>query len=178
MLRKTLLPAVAAIVAIVVLTGAIGAALPRAHVATIEARLAQPPSRVFEAIADVAASTGWRSGLHQVEILSGADTPLRWRETSDFGTLTMVVEESDPPARLVTRIDDPDQPFGGSWIYELAPADDGTILRITERGEVYNPYFRFMSRFVFGHYRTLETYARDLARHLGSSAEPVRISAG
>ncbi len=29
-----------------------------------------------------------------------------------------------------------------------------TSLRVTERGEVYNPGFRFLSRFVFGHHRS------------------------
>ncbi len=29
---------------------------------------------------------------------------------------------------------------------------------ITERGSVYNPIFRFMSRFIFGHTATVEAY--------------------
>lgn len=156
------------------LVGATGMLLPQEHVASIEINLDQAPDRVFATIADVARSPEWRPDLQRVEILSPAGEPLRWRETTDLGTITMAVEELQPPNRFVARIDDPDQPFGGRWIYTLAPSGSGTRLTITERGEVYNPLFRFMARFVFGHYRTLESYARNLAQHLGSAAEPVR----
>ena len=44
------------------------------------------------------------------------------------------------------------------WTYEIAPAPNGTTLTITEDGEVYNPIFRFMSRFVFGHEATMASY--------------------
>jgi len=33
---------------------------------------------------------------------------------------------------------------------------------ITEDGEVYNPFFRFMSRFVFGHAATLDEFVKNL----------------
>lgn len=54
--------------------------------------------------------------------------------------------------------------FGGSWTYELTPVADGTRLRITENGEVYNPLFRFLSRFVFGHYASIDKFMADLER--------------
>ena len=57
------------------------------------------------------------------------------------------------------RIEDTNLPFGGSWTYELAPVGDSeTTLRITEDGEVYNPIFRFVSRFVMGHDATIRQY--------------------
>ena len=37
---------------------------------------------------------------------------------------------------------------------------------ITENGEVYNPLFRFMSRFVFGHTATIDKYLEDLGQVL------------
>jgi hypothetical protein len=57
----------------------------------------------------------------------------------------------------VWRIADPDQPFGGTWAFELASEGAGTRVTITENGEVYNPIFRFMSRFVFSETSTLES---------------------
>ena len=60
------------------------------------------------------------------------------------------------------RIADPDLPFGGTWTYELKPDGGGTQLVITERGEVYNPIFRFMSRFVFSHTATMERFVASL----------------
>jgi hypothetical protein len=66
----------------------------------------------------------------------------------------------------VNRIADPKLPFGGSWTYEVSAAGSGTELNITENGEVYNPLFRFVSRFIMGHTATIEKYQRDLAARL------------
>jgi hypothetical protein len=46
------------------------------------------------------------------------------------------------------------------------------MLRITEQGEVYNPVFRFVSRFVIGQNRTIETYLRDLGT---ATAQEIKI---
>jgi hypothetical protein len=74
---------------------------------------------------------------------------------------------------MVTRIADQGLPFGGRWTYELAPSNAGTRVVITEDGEIYNPIFRFMARFVFGYAGTLETYLSQLqARMGGAKAEP------
>ena len=84
----------------------------------------------------------------------------RWKEASKSGPpITFVVDRSTPDRLLVGRIADPTLPFGGSWTYELTPAESGTTtLRITEDGEVYNPIFRFVSRFVMGHDATIKQY--------------------
>jgi hypothetical protein len=46
----------------------------------------------------------------------------------------------------------------------------GTELTITENGEVYNPLFRFVSRFIMGHAATIEKYQRDVAAHFKNYA--------
>ena len=43
------------------------------------------------------------------------------------------------------------------------------MVTIVERGEVSNPVFRFVSRFVMGHARTIEDYLNDLARKFAVS---------
>ena len=50
----------------------------------------------------------------------------------------------------------------------IAPEPNGTTLTITEDGEVYNPIFRFMSRFVFGHEATMATYLSAAQKKLGA----------
>jgi hypothetical protein len=72
----------------------------------------------------------------------------------------------------VSQIADKNSPFGGAWIFELSPTSDGTRLNITERGEIYNPVFRFMSRFVFGYTRTLDTYLGNVAHRFGENTIP------
>ena len=75
-----------------------------------------------------------------------------------------------PPRALVTRIADPKLPFGGTWTYEISSqADGGSLLRITEDGEIYNPIFRFASRFVLGYSRTQEQYLQALGARFGES---------
>jgi hypothetical protein len=76
--------------------------------------------------------------------------------------IAFAAEEMVPNHRLVTRIVDRGLPFGGSWTYELEPSGDGTRITITENGEVYNPVFRFVSRFVMGHTATIDTYLSSL----------------
>jgi uncharacterized protein YndB with AHSA1/START domain len=153
-----------ALVALVLLTVAVGYTLPIGHVATREAWLPMPPDRVFTALREVEKFPAWRSGVQAVEVL--ATTPaLRWRERGD-DDLTFEMETAEPPRRMVTRIADRSLPFGGAWTYELTGERGGTRLVITETGEVYNPLFRVMSRFVFGHTATLDTYLADLQRYL------------
>ena len=66
---------------------------------------------------------------------------------------------------MTSRIADAKLPFGGSWTYEIAPGvtRDLTTLRITENGEVYNPVFRFVSKFVMGHSATIDKYLAAVA---------------
>jgi len=163
------------IVGLIALVFGVGAALPVAHTATVRAHIDAPPESVYARIADVSAGLAWREGMQQVEVLSLPGEPLRWRETGGFGSIVMLREDADPPSRLSARIDDPGQPFGGRWVYRLDRDGAGTRLSITEEGEVYNPLFRFMARYVFGHYRTLETYIGALGRSFGSEVAIERV---
>jgi hypothetical protein len=70
--------------------------------------------------------------------------------------------DSTPPSRFVTGIIRKDLPFGGTWTYEFVPQGKGTTLTITERGEVYNPFFRFVSRFIVGQEGSIDGYLAAL----------------
>jgi uncharacterized protein YndB with AHSA1/START domain len=143
---------VGSIVAIVVLIAAIGWSLPVRHRASVARTYQASAASLFALITDVAAFPTWRSDVKSVETLPDENGHRRWRETTKNGPpLTFVVEQAVPDRLLVGRIADTNLPFGGSWTYELTPNGSGTTtLRITEDGEVYNPIFRFVSRFVVG----------------------------
>jgi ribosome-associated toxin RatA of RatAB toxin-antitoxin module len=145
----------------------VGLMLPRDHVETRSARLPADPDAIFAAIADVGAYAAWRTSLSAVEVLPPVDGRARWVEVSGGDRVAMEQVERQPPRRLVTRIADPDLPFGGTWTFELAPEEGGTRLTITERGEIRNPIFRVVSRFVFGYGATMETFLDELRAHLG-----------
>lgn len=143
----------------------VGYLLPVAHVASAEARFARQPGEVFATIADVTRYPEWRPDVSRVELL--ADAPrTRWKESGGNGEITFEVEDATPPGWLRARIADRTLPFGGSWTYEVTPSGSGTLVRITEHGEVYNPVFRALSRFVFGHTATMEQFLRNLERKL------------
>jgi uncharacterized protein YndB with AHSA1/START domain len=144
----------------------IGWALPKHHHVTMERVYRATPMDVFALIRDVGAYPSWRSGLTHVEVLPDERGRLRWREmTKGGGPITYVLEESVPERKLVSRIADTNLPFGGAWTYELTSVGtDAVELSITEDGDVYNPIFRFVSRFVMGHTATIERYLDDVEK--------------
>ena len=162
MIVRILLYVAGGLILIVILVVMIGYALPQNHVATVEATLPLPPARVFQRIADPAHYPEWRTDISRVEVL--AAQPLKWREYGSDDPITYEVVDSRQNERHVVRIADPDLPFGGTWTYDLKADGDGTRLVITERGEVYNPIFRFMSRFVFSQTATMERVVGALKR--------------
>jgi uncharacterized protein YndB with AHSA1/START domain len=137
--------------------------LPVQHQVSREATYAESPESIFASLVHVEAFPSWRSGIRRVETLPAVEGRRSYREVGKDGTLTYVIDEELPPRRLVSRIADRDLPFGGRWIYELTPSGAGTTLRVTEEGEVYNPLYRFVSRFVLGHDTTINQFLKDLA---------------
>src|SRR5581483_5588477 len=115
----------------------VGSLLPKAHQASGEATVRAKPDAVFAILVDVPAAPTWRTGVKRAETLSPRDGKTVFKEWGDNGEVTYLVEESSPPTRLVTRVVD-QTAFGGTWTYELWPDGEGTRIRITERGEVYN----------------------------------------
>jgi hypothetical protein len=170
---RWILLAVAALAAIVAVVVIVGALLPQGHIAARRVRLSAPPDRVFAIISDVGGTASWRKDITRVDMLPPEEGKTMFREQRGGDAITYRVEAVDPPRRMHVRIADTGLPFGGTWTYELAPhSSGGTELTITERGEVYNPVFRFMSRFVFSHTATIDGYLRALGEKLGE-AQPI-----
>jgi len=152
---------------LLILVTVIGWLLPKDHVATRIGRYRQPPEAIWNAITDVDAMPSWREGLKSVKHLPDRNGLPAHVEVTNSGTIPYETVEMTPPQKLVTRIADPKLPFGGTWTFELAPVSDGATLRITERGYVTNPFFRFMSRTIFSQTATMESYLKSLANKFG-----------
>jgi hypothetical protein len=170
---KLLLFVVGLLVLSLLLVVVVGYTLPVQHVAARSIGLRQKPEDVFALISDFKDEPVWRSDVQQVEMLPQREGQIRFREKSANGTITMVVVDSIPPRRMVTEIDGKSLPFGGRWIFEILPNVDGCRLNITERGEVYNPVFRFMSRYVIGYTGTMDGYLKSVGRKFGERVAPV-----
>ena len=163
-MKRTVLIALSIVAAVAAVIAGVGATLPREHTASGQVTLPAAPDRVFAVISDVRRYPDWRSNVSRVEVLS--DLPLRWREYDGSDAITFEVVQSAPPLAWRVRIADPSLPFGGTWTYAIVPEGTGTRLEIIENGEVYNPVFRFLSRFVIGHRTTIDACLDDLGRHL------------
>ena len=131
-----------ALAALVLALFGYGKTLPVAHVASRSKRIPARPTIVWGLINDPVATKGWAGD-----------------------TKTEVVEQ-DEPRLLVTKIVG-ESAYGGTWTFEIAPeGHDASTVTITERGEVYNPAFRVLSRYVFGQTRSIESYLVKLERAL------------
>jgi uncharacterized protein YndB with AHSA1/START domain len=163
---KWILWSLFALLSVAALVTAIGWLLPVRHEASLSADVSGPPERVFPIVADVARYADWLEGVNRIDILHSSSEPRRFREHTTDGPIVMEVVESRPPSRFVTRIADSSQPFGGTWTFDIVPRESGSRVTITERGEIYNPIFRFMARFVFGYTTTMQTFMTSLQRKL------------
>ena len=154
--------AVAALALMVAIVVIIGALLPKAHSASRTARIALPPEALYTVLSDVGQYAAWRKDVKSLERLPDRDGRPAWVEDVGGMKIPMYFERMEPPSLLVARIADPKLAFGGTWTYRIAPAAGGSDLTITEDGEVYNVFFRFMSRFVFGHHATMDGFIKHL----------------
>jgi uncharacterized protein YndB with AHSA1/START domain len=168
-LMKWVLIVGGSLLGVVLLITLIGLLLPKSHTASVAKHYEAPPAAVWSLITQRDRFASWRSDLRSVEQLPATDGNVRWKEQTKYDAVTMEVTEAVPEQRLVTRIADEGLPFGGTWTFELGKDGAGTLLTITERGEVYNPIFRFVSRFVMGHTATMEKFHADAARALQKS---------
>ena len=173
---KRLLIGVGAIVVLVGLAAVIGAFLPRNHVASSSIRLNQPPDSVWAVIRDFGALPSWWKDVKQSVRQPDQGGLERWDQQTGMGPMSLEITESQPPTRLVTRIvSPPGAAFGGTWTYEIAPADGGSHLTITEVGWVANPLFRFLAHTIFGVHGTIDGYLKGLGTRFGETVEPEHV---
>jgi Polyketide cyclase / dehydrase and lipid transport len=157
-----------ALALVAILIAVIGSRLPTKHQVSRTLRLSLPPDLLYSLLADVDRYQTWRPGVTALNRLVDRDGLPAWVETVGSNRVPLAFERMERPSLLVTRISDPTLPFGGTWTYRISPVADGSELTIVEDGEVYNPLFRFMARFVFGHTATIDTFLGDLRAKAGA----------
>jgi uncharacterized protein YndB with AHSA1/START domain len=154
----------------------VGMLLPRAHVATSTIELAKPPAEVWAVVRDLGQVPSFWPEVKTSVRQPDRDGREVWLQTMRNGfALPLVINEDQPPSRLVTRIAiEGKAPFGGTWIYEITGAGNGSRVSVTEDGFVDNPFFRVVSR-MMGHLSTLDSYLRALGKRLGETVEPAHV---
>ena len=168
---KIVLIVLGALVLLIVVVVGIGYMLPKQHVASRAASFRATPEKLF---ALIAGAQNWRSDVVKSETVPGEGGGTFQHETTRNGeTVTYEVLDSHPPTSVKRRIATKGLPYSGTWTYSLQASGGLTTVRITENGEVYNPVFRFMSRFVFGQTATIDAYLRALGKATG---EDIKIT--
>lgn len=170
---KWVLIVLVGLVGLVALTALIGAFVPREHRATSTITLHQPADSIWPVMRDLGSVPTWWPDLTTSEQVPNQEGLEIWRQKMSGFDVPLIVMTTEPPRRLVTRIDaEPGAAFGGMWTYELLPDSAGTQVSVTEAGWIGNPIFRFLSRFVFGYYGTLDSYLEALGKRFGEDVQP------
>lgn len=164
--------AVVAVLALAVgVVALIGSRLPKTHVASRSIVLHRSQQEVYALVRDFASAPKWRADVKHVEVETRAGGPVHFREDGTNDTVNYELVRDVPNELLVTKILDTDLGYSGQWTYTFAAENSGTRVTIREDGEVSNVLFRFMSRYVFGHTATIDSYLKALAKHFGEDPE-------
>ena len=166
---RFLLVGVVSVVLLVLAVVGIGLLLPKRHTASRSASYRATPEQLFSLIVG---AQNWRPEVLRCEAVPTADGRELVRETTRGGeTITYELLNRIPPTSVKRSIATENLPYSGTWTYSLETSGGTTNVRITEEGEVHNPVFRFMSRFVLGHTRTMDAYLRALGKATGQEVE-------
>jgi hypothetical protein len=162
---KILLIAVASVVLLVLAVLAIGSLLPKRHVVSRSASYRATPELLYSLIAG---PQNWRPDVLRCEPLPNiGGRELVSETTRDNQTISYELLDRVPEKSMKRRIATENLPYSGTWTFLLEPLGETTAVRITEDGQVYNPVFRFMSRFVLGHTQAMDAYLRALGKATG-----------
>jgi hypothetical protein len=166
---KIVLIIIGVLVVLVLCIVVIGSLLPKRHVASRSAVFNASPERLF---ALIAGSQQWRSDVKSCELLTKERKQFQ-RETSNHNeTILYELQNIHPPLSIERRIATENLPYAGTWSFTLTPENAGTRVRITEDGEVYNPIFRFVSKFILGQTATQDAYLKAMGKATDEEVRP------
>jgi hypothetical protein len=166
---RILLIAAASVLLLVISVVVTGLLLPKRHVASRSASYRATPEKLF---ALITGPQDWCPDVLHCEAVPDPNGRELMRETTRGGEIvTYELLDRVPTRSLKRRIATENLPYSGTWTYSLQPNGETTVVRITEDGQVYNPVFRFISRFVLGHTRTMDAYLRALGKATGQEVE-------
>jgi hypothetical protein len=173
---KLALRVLAALLIVLAVITIYGATLPLRHHAASMVRLQQTPEAIWGVISDFPGLQSWRTGVTGIERLPDRNGHAVWMVRGEAGSMPLEVLEAEPPRWLKAVIGpDAELSFGGSWSWQVSPADDATVVTIIEEGEIYNPLLRGLAKIWFGYHDTLDGYLIDLGRKFGEPVAPQPI---
>ena len=153
-----------------------GMFLPRGHTVTSSVVLAQPIDSVWSVVSDLTSYPSWWRDVKSMERVEDGVGEVSWLQRDAQGQeLPIEIVASDPPIQLVTRIANDKLPFGGTWTYSLESVSSGCRVTLTEDGEIFNPVFRVVARYIVGYHGTIDRYLIALGARFDETAVPMHV---
>src|ERR1041385_1263241 len=146
------------LIALMVIMMLLGRMLPVKHTASQSKLFISSCNEVWNVVTDV---THWKSWLSDLKDLSITNDSTFVADGVEYA-----ISNSVPGVSFTTTIITKDLPYGGMWHYVFEKEGEGCRLTVTEIGEVYNPMFRFMSKYIFGHDGSLRKFMEVLSKHI------------
>lgn len=148
----------------------IGMLLPKRHVVSMSATYSKSPEQLS---ALITGPQSWRPDVASESSETNSAGELLSLETDRRGrTIRYQVSVIQPSREFRRRITNRDLPYAGTWRYVLQPIGAKTKVTVTEEGEVYNPAFRFIARFVMGYNKSIREYLIALGQASGEEVQP------
>jgi ribosome-associated toxin RatA of RatAB toxin-antitoxin module len=140
-----------------------GLFLPKSHKITKTLFLKYDPENIWVYITNVEHYPKWRPSVKKVEVVSTNPAGLTsWQEFYRFNRHTMFqVTEANPYTDLIIKTADKESYYYNKWSINIKEAENGSLLTITEEGEISNPLFRSIAK-LKGVDQPLTEYINDL----------------
>lgn len=173
----TLLALVATPVLTVLLLAGLGLLLPAQQGATLSRAFRTPPEVVWQFLTDLDSQPTWRRNLTRVERLPDQGGRPAWLEYKGGQAEAVRLTEVQPNRRLVTeQVALEEGRPGGAWIWELKPAEGGSLVTLTREVLVDAPLARAIGFIFQAPRREAERSLNDLAQRV-ERAERLRAAA-
>ena len=159
------------LVGLVLIVLVIGTVLPRSQLGARTLILRQPPQAVWQVLTDFPGKPSWQPGVERFERIADRNGHEVWMEVHKSGArVVFETIESHPPHRLVRRVPGDYGPFRGLFVVEITPIEGGCRVSFTQEGEVPNPFYRFVIRFLLPFEGFLDADLKALAAKFGEPA--------
>lgn len=145
---------------------------PPGHTATTQALYPVSQQQAWDSLTAFDRWSEWYPEVSKVEMLPDSAGNRRILITGEWGEIPTTLTVWDPPHRLRTQMDE--GTFKGSWSWDLRPVPEGTMVTVTESGEVRSPFFRALMIFN-DNAATMLNFHRAYAQRLGVSVEPTVV---
>ncbi len=144
-----------------------GLFLPKSHKVTKTMFVKYDPENVYLFITNVKEYPKWLHRVKKVEIVSTNPSGLTsWQEHYSYGKPMMYqIMEAAPYSDLTIKTANAEAYYVNTWKINIKEVENGTMLTITEDGDIYNPFFRTIAKLRGTDY-SLNEYMADLKEAL------------